>query len=60
MPPPSSLRDKAVTICSKDDGDYPEGWRRRRGAGGNGDKRQLQCAAIAIVRLMVAAREAKV
>jgi len=34
--------------------------RRRRGAGGNGDERQLQCAAVAIARLAGVARGAKV
>ncbi len=57
-PPPSSLGDKRIKICYKDDEDSGKVGRRRRGAGGAGDERQRRCAAVAIARLMVAAREA--
>ena len=57
-PPPSSLGDKRIKICYKDDGDSGKVWRRCRGIRGAGDERQRQCAAVAIAQLMAAAREA--
>ncbi len=61
MPPPvKALGKKRIKICYKDDGDSGKVGRRRRSAGGAGDECQRQCAAVAIARLMAAAREAKV
>ena len=45
-------------ICYKDDGDSGKVGRCRPVAGGAGDERQRQCAAVTITRLTTAAQEA--